>query len=70
MLGLIALTVIIGWLEKCICPLLALPRVMGEGTMGQWLIADLLVADVHVQFWMLLVTGIVLFWFLYVWTTR
>ena len=38
--------------------------------MGQWLIADLLVADVHVQFWMLLVTGIVLFWFLYVWTTR
>ena len=32
--------------------------------MGQWLIADLLVSDVHVQLWMLLVTGIVLLWFL------
>ena len=43
---------------------------MGEGTMGQWLIADLSVADVHVQLWMLLVTGILLLWFLYVWATR
>ena len=38
--------------------------------MGEWLIADLFRRDVQVQFWMLLVTGIVLFWFLYVWTTR
>ena len=42
----------------------------GEGTMGQWLIADLSVSDVHVQLWMLLVTGILLLWFLYVWATR
>ena len=42
----------------------------GEGTMGQWLIADLSVSDVHVQLWMLLVTGILLLWFLYVWVTR
>ena len=38
--------------------------------MGQWLIADLSVYDVHVQLWMLLVIGIVLLWFLYVWATR
>ena len=39
--------------------------------MGQWLIADLSVSDVHVQLWMLWpVTGIVLLWFLYVWATR
>ena len=38
--------------------------------MGQWLIADLSVSDVHFQPWMLLVTGIVVFWFLYVWATR
>ena len=31
--------------------------------MGQWLIADLSVADVHFQPWMLLVTGVVVFWF-------
>ena len=42
----------------------------GERTMGQWLIADLSVSDVHVQLWMLLVIGIVLLWFLYVWATR
>jgi hypothetical protein len=30
--------------------------------MGQWLIADLSVSDVHVQHWMLLVTRIVLLW--------
>ena len=41
-----------------------------EATMAQWLIADLSVADVHFQPWMLLVTGIVVFWFLYVWATR
>jgi hypothetical protein len=28
------------------------------------------VSDVHFQLWMLLVTGIILFWFLYVWATR
>jgi hypothetical protein len=38
--------------------------------MGQWLIADLSVFDVHFQTWMLLVTGIVSLWFLYVWATR
>jgi hypothetical protein len=38
--------------------------------MREWLIADLSVSEVHFQLWMLLVTGIVLFWFLYVWTTR
>ena len=38
--------------------------------MAQWLIADLSVADVHFQPWMLLVTGIVVFWFLYVRATR
>ena len=37
---------------------------------GQWLITDLSVSDVHVQLWMLLVTSIVLLWFLYVWATR
>ena len=34
--------------------------------MGQWLIADLSVSDVHLQLWMLLVAGVILFWFLYV----
>ena len=38
--------------------------------MGQWLIEDLSVSDVHFQPWMLLVTGFVLLWFLYVWATR
>ena len=38
--------------------------------MGQWLIADLSILDVHFQAWMLLVTGIILLWFLYVWATR
>jgi hypothetical protein len=38
--------------------------------MGQWLIADVSLFDVHLQLWMLLVTGIVLLWFLYVWATR
>ena len=38
--------------------------------MGQWLIADFSILDVHVQLWMMLVTGIILFWFVYVWATR
>jgi hypothetical protein len=38
--------------------------------MGQWLIADLSVSDVHFQLWMLLVAGIIFFWFVYVWATR
>jgi hypothetical protein len=38
--------------------------------MGQSLIADLSILDVHFQLWMLLVTGIFLAWFLYVWATR
>ena len=38
--------------------------------MGQWLIADLSVSDAHFQLWMLLVTGIILLWFAYVWATR
>jgi hypothetical protein len=38
--------------------------------MGQWLIADVSLLDVHFQFWMLLVTSFVFLWFLYVWATR
>jgi hypothetical protein len=38
--------------------------------MGQWLIADVSLLDAHLQLWMLLVTGFILFWFLYVWATR
>ena len=38
--------------------------------MGQWLIADLSVSDVHLQLWMLLVAGYRVPWFLYVWATR
>ena len=38
--------------------------------MEQWLIADISVSDIHLQLWMLLVTGIVVLWFLYVWATR
>ena len=38
--------------------------------MAQWLIADISLLDVHVQLWMLLVTGIMLLWFIYVWVTR
>ena len=37
--------------------------------MGQWLIADLSVSDVHLQLWMLLVTAILLVWFAFVWAT-
>ena len=38
--------------------------------MGQWLIADVSLFGVHVQFWMLLVTAAFLLWFIYVWATR
>ena len=38
--------------------------------MGQWLIADMSLLDVHFQLWMLLVTGIMSLWFVYVWATR
>ena len=38
--------------------------------MGRWLVADLSVMDVHFQLWMVLVTGILLVWFLFVWATR
>jgi hypothetical protein len=38
--------------------------------MGRWLVADLSVMDVHFQLWMVLVTGILLVWFLFAWATR
>ena len=38
--------------------------------MGQWLIADISLLDSHLQLWMLLVAGIILSWFVYVWATR
>jgi len=38
--------------------------------MREWLIADVSLFDVHLQLWMLLVTGAVLVWFVYVWATR
>jgi hypothetical protein len=38
--------------------------------MGQWLIADVSLLDIHLQLWMLLVTGIMLLWIIYVWATR
>jgi hypothetical protein len=38
--------------------------------MGEWLIADLSVMDVHFQLWMVLVTGILLVWLALVWATR
>ena len=38
--------------------------------MGQWLIADVSLFDVHLQLWMLFATGIMLLWFIYVWATR
>ena len=50
--------------------LLVVPRLGRRRQMAQWLIADLSVSDVHYQFWMLLVAGVILFWFLYVWATR
>jgi hypothetical protein len=38
--------------------------------MGQWLIADVSLLDVHLQLWMLLVIGIMLLWIIYVWATQ
>lgn len=38
--------------------------------MSRWLISDVPLLDVHLQLWMVLVTGIFLLWFLYVWATR
>jgi hypothetical protein len=35
--------------------------------MGEWLIPDVSLWDVHIQTWMLLVSAIFLFGFLYVW---
>ena len=51
-------------------PLLALSSLIWEATMGQWLIADLSVSDIHFQAWVFLVAGIVLLWFLYALATR
>jgi hypothetical protein len=34
--------------------------------MGQWLIADVSLLDIHLQLWMLLVNGIMLLWIIYV----
>ena len=38
--------------------------------MGEWLIAECSFLEVHLQVWMLLVLGILLFWFIVVWATR
>jgi hypothetical protein len=38
--------------------------------MGQWLITDISLLDSHLRLWMLLVAGIILSWFVYVWVTR
>jgi hypothetical protein len=38
--------------------------------MAQWLITDISFFEVHVQLWMLLVTGALLLWFVYIWATR
>jgi hypothetical protein len=38
--------------------------------MAEWLIADVSLLGVHLQLWMLLVTGIMLVWFVYVSVTR
>jgi hypothetical protein len=38
--------------------------------MGQWLIADVSIFDVHLQLWMVLVGGILLLWFIWAWVTR
>jgi hypothetical protein len=35
--------------------------------MGEWLIADVSLWDVHIQMWMLVVLAIFLFGFAYVW---
>ena len=38
--------------------------------MGQWLIADVSLLDINLQLWMLLVTGIMLLWIIYVYATQ
>ncbi len=38
--------------------------------MAEWLTADVPLFDIHLQVWMLLVTGVMLIWFIYVWVTR
>ena len=38
--------------------------------MAEWLIADVPLFDIHLQVWMLLVAGVLLIWFVYVWVTR
>jgi len=38
--------------------------------MAQWLTTDISLIDVHVQLWMLLVTGVMLLRFVYVSATR
>ena len=38
--------------------------------MGQWLIADVSLFDVHLQLWMLLVAGVLKCWFGIIWATR
>ena len=38
--------------------------------MGQWLITDVWVSNVHFQLWMLLVATVLFLWFVYVWATR
>ena len=38
--------------------------------MAEWFIADLPLFDVHLQVWMLLVTSVMLIWFVYVRVTR
>ena len=42
----------------------------GDHQMGQWLIADVSLLDIHLQLCMLLVTGIMLLWIIYVWATQ
>ena len=34
--------------------------------MGQWLITDISLLDIHLQLWMLLFAGTILSWFAYV----
>ena len=42
----------------------------GRPFMGEWLIAGVSIFDVHLQLWMLLVTGVVVLWCVYAWATR
>ena len=42
----------------------------GGAANAEWLIADVPLSNIHVQLWMLLVSGVVLIWFLYGWVTR